>query len=161
MSPRILIAYYSMTGNTQQLSRELRAQLGNGVDEERIREPRERRGLIGTLRSTCDVMLRREPSILPPAHLPGDYDLLVLGGPLWAGRLAGPVRAYARQYGTAASRVAFFCTQGGSDPAPAFAELQRLCHRAPRATLAINRDDLAPTRHARALRHFIRSVQLA
>ncbi|QSX77778.1 flavodoxin family protein [Agrilutibacter solisilvae] len=107
----ILIAYYSMGGNTRRVAEEIRA--ATGADMEEIREPKPRRGLRGVVGALFDATLRRRPAILAGAHAPADYDLLVIGGPIWASRLAAPVRTFAERNATQAKKVAFFCTEGG------------------------------------------------
>lgn len=147
MPPRTLIVYYSMTGNTQKIADEIRAAMGAEVDLERIHEPRERHGMTGAFRAMFDAVTRRKPPIEPIDRQPADYDLLILGGPVWAGRMASPVRTYASRHGGNAPQVAFFCTEGGSGADTAFAELEQLCHRAPSATLIVDRAHLAGMSH--------------
>jgi flavodoxin len=156
MSPRNLIVFYSMTGNTRGLADELRDALPGELEE--ILEPRTRKGLPGAVRALFDALTRREPPIRPPASDPAHCALLVLGGPVWAGRMAAPVRSYARRHGARANQVAFFCTQGGNESGPAFAELAVLCGKTPVATLAIPAPRLARGAHAEELRRFVASL---
>lgn len=153
MSNRSLVAFYSMGGNTRALANELRDALLCHIEE--IAEPRARKGFTGVMRALFDSMLGRAPPIAPAKRDPALYDLLVLGGPVWAGRIAAPVRSYARKYGARATKVAFFCTQGGGDPGTAFAELETLCGAKPVATLAIPGSMLAAKSHKEALSHFV------
>jgi flavodoxin len=159
MAQRTLIAYYSMTGNTQKLADEIRTAVGIDADLEQIREPRPRRGLSGVLRALFDTATRREPPIEPITRYPADYDLLMLGGPIWAGRIAAPVRTYAHRYGTQAPEVAFFCTEGGSSTAQSFAELEQLCRHAPKAILAVDAKHLEPDAHHEELMRFASCTQ--
>jgi flavodoxin len=154
---KTLVAYYSMSGNTRTLAEEIRLTLGADIDE--IREPRQRRGFTGVIRALFDALRQREPPIEPPTHDPAGYDLLVLGGPIWAGRLASPVRTYAHRYATQAPHIAFFCTEGGNGGARAFAELERLIARAPDATLEVDARRLKPEGHREALQRFAAAVR--
>lgn len=159
MAQRILIACYSMTGNTLRLAEEIRTAFGADADLERIAEPRPRHGLYGVLRALFDAVLRREAPISPVDHDPAGYALLILGGPVWAGRLASPVRTYARRHAAAAPRVAFFCTQGGGGADAAFGELGQLCGHAPCATLAVDARHLGAAAHRDALAQFTASAR--
>lgn len=152
MARRTLIAYYSMTGNTRKIADELRTAMG--ADCEEIHEPRTRHGVSGMLRAMVDTLARREPAIDPVLRDPLDYDLLVLGGPVWAGRIAAPVRTYAHRYGALAPEVAFFCTEGGRGSDSAFAELQQFCKHAPKATLALDAQHLETETHRDSLQRF-------
>jgi len=153
MKPRVLLAYYSMTGHTRDLAEELRSALQADVEE--IREPRPRHGLSGALRALFDAVLRREPPIGTPRHDPATYDLLAMGGPVWAARMASPLRSYARQLAGRAPRVAFFCTEGGSGAEQAFDDLGRLCGKAPEATLVVDAQHLPTGLHQDTLHRFV------
>ena len=157
MPPRVLLAYYSMSGHTRDLARELRTALGAEVEE--IREPRLRRGAGGIWRATVDAVLRREPPIVAPALDPSGYDLVAIGGPVWVGRMASPLRSYAHRLAGRAPRLAFFCTQGGRGAEQAFADLGRLCGRAPDATLVVDARHLRPEQHRESLQRFVRALR--
>jgi flavodoxin len=159
MARRTLVAFYSLSGNTGKLAHEIARQLGAEIES--IRDATPRRGAIGMLRSIVDASFRREPPIRPPEKKPMDYDLLVLGGPIWAGRLASPVRTYARRHAAGARRIAFFCTQGGRGADRALAELARLCHMSPSAMLVVDARHLASEDHAADLARFTAALGVA
>ena len=152
MPDKTLVAYYSMTGHTRSLANEVRDVTGAELEE--IQEPRPRHGFSGTLRALFDGVARRTPPILVTGHDPADYDLLVIGGPVWAGRMAAPVRTYAKRYGASARHVAFFCTEGGRGAEAAFADLEALCQRPPEATLVVDAAHLPAVEHHVALSRF-------
>ncbi len=131
---RMLVVSYSMSGHTAALAERLARDLS--AERDLIRETRPRQGLSGVLRALVDAAFKRPAIILAPAQDPADYQMLVLGGPVWAGRMATPVRAYATEHGPRARQVAFFCTMGGRGAETAFADLQSLCGKTPVATLA-------------------------
>lgn len=153
MAARILIAYFSMTGRTRPIAKEIART--TGADLEEIREPRRRDGLRGIGSALVDAMLRRITPIVDPTRDPADYDVVIVGGPIWAGRLASPVRRYVRDYAGKAPQIAFFCTAGGQKADAAFADLQRLCKHAPRATCLVDANHLEPEAHRAAIAHFV------
>jgi hypothetical protein len=77
------------------------------------------------------------PWIQPARHPPGDYALVIVGTPVWAWNMAGPVRSYLHRYADRCRRVAFFCTYGGVGADKVLADMQRLCGRRALATLAL------------------------
>jgi flavodoxin len=156
-----LIAYYSMSGNTRAIANELRDVIGADADIEEIDEPHRRHGFGGVMRALFDSIARRAPPIVSPAHDPAKYDVVVLGGPVWAGRMASPVRSYARQYGSSAQHVAFFCTEGARGADTAFADLEELCHHSPEATLVIDADHLSGEAHHAELCRFTSRLALS
>ena len=155
MSNEILVVYYSRSGNTRRLARELAVALDADLAE--IFEPRARAGLFGFIRCAFDAWRLRFPpvEVLPDA---ARYRTVVLGGPIWIGRLAAPVRSYARELRTRDGALGFFCSLGGSDPRDAFDDLGALCGRAPLATLAVDASHAEPDAHRTELARFVASI---
>jgi hypothetical protein len=142
-----------MSGHTRALANEIR-DLGLG-DLEEIVEPDARRGFFGEARALFDSLARRSPAIAPIKRDPAAYELLLLGGPVWAGRIAAPMRTYAREHGARAQRVAFFCTYDADGAYSAFEELAQLCGRRPETVLAVPAHALVSGAHEAELRRFV------
>lgn len=158
MASRTLIAYYSMSGNTRTIANELRDAVDADIEE--IDEPHPRKGVGGVLRAVFDSFTHRSPPIQPAQLDPSRYDVLLLGGPVWAGRMAAPVRSYAQRYGSAAPHVAFFCTEGGRGADTAFADLEKLCQHKPEATLVIDAEHLSAEAHRAEMSQFTSRLTL-
>jgi flavodoxin len=158
-TPRLLVCFYSMTGNTRRLAQEVQRATGARLEE--LREPWPRRGLVGVIRALFDGMTRRLPPVLPVNHDPAELDLLIVGGPIWAGRVAAPVRSYMARDGHRAHRVAFFCTEGSRGSDMAFADLEALCRRERVASLVVDASHLDTGAHRDALADFAKEVRLA
>ena len=158
-SPRVLVCYYSMTGNTRRLAQELQRALGAEIEE--LGELRPRRGLVGVIRALFDALTRRTPPLAPIRHDPGALDLLVLGGPIWAGRLAAPVRTYAAAHARKAHRVALFCTEGSRGSDMAFADLEMLCGRERIASLVVDASHLDTGAYGDRLGDFVKALRQA
>jgi len=137
----VLVVYYSRSGTTRRLADHLAQALdANAVA---ITETRSRAGLWGYQRSLFEAVAGRDATIRPLRERLRDYDLVVIGTPIWGWHLSSPVRAFARQNAKAIRRAAFFCTMGGAGDGAAFAELERLLGRKPRATLAVTAAEMA------------------
>jgi len=154
---RILVMFFSMGGHTRRIAEEIRDATDGDIEE--IIELRPRYGMTGMLRALWDSFLRRKPGVLAPRHALFDYDVLALGGPIWARHLAAPVRTFAEGYASRAKRVAFFCTEGKSGAEIAFADLGRLCQQKPVAVLAVDAQHLAPAEHRSELGHFVAGLR--
>lgn len=110
--PYTLCVYYSRTGATEKLMREIAAELkceivklDDGVD---------RSGLGGWLRSGMQAMARKVPEVKPiKTAFPLDvYDLVIIGSPVWAGRCSAPVRSFLMQHGGELRKTAYVITRG-------------------------------------------------
>lgn len=133
---RYLVAYYSFTGRTAKVARAVAAALGGDLEE--IRDARLRAGTLGYLRALVEGARRRAAPIHPPTHRLEDYDIVILGSPVWSGAMASPMRAFLGDQKARLPRVAVFCTLGGSGGEATLNEMADLCDRAPVARLTLD-----------------------
>jgi Flavodoxin len=149
---KTLVVYYSLSGTTRPVAAALARELGADVEE--IRCGRYRRGPLGFIRAGYDSWADRLPVIAPLQYTPSAYDLVAIGGPMWAFRVATPVRAYLRREAGTFPQVAFFLTLGGAPAEKAFSEMETLAKRTPAATLALSDPDLKAGKLASAVQAF-------
>lgn len=136
---KALVVYYSRTGYTLRVAEKMAAALG--ADLERIEDAASRRGVLGYLRCAREALRKRAAVIRPPAFDPAAYDLVVVGGPVWAGNVASPVRAYLQASKGHIAHFACFCTQGGSGGPGVLAAMAALTGLAAEATLVLGQGD--------------------
>lgn len=132
---RVLLVYYSRTGYTASIAQDL-ANWG-GWDVERIHDRHPRLGGWGFVRCMFDVLLGRHPAIQRTEKNPADYALVVLGAPVWMGRLSSPIRSYIARQRECFGRIAFFCTYGGKGAQHAAQQCATMAGRPLAAMLAI------------------------
>ena len=110
--PYILCVYYSRTGNTEKLVREIAQELQ--CECVRLDDGVDRSGLAGWLRSGMQAMARQVPEVQDiKTVLPlSAYDLVVIGTPVWAGRCSAPVGSFLKKYGQHLRRAAYLITRG-------------------------------------------------
>jgi flavodoxin len=133
-----LVVYYSRTGHTGMVARAVAEKMG--ADLEEIREPRQ--GRRGWWRSLVEVWRGHTPPIVPLTHRPEDYELVVVGSPVWASHMASPILSWLRQQGGRLRKVAFFVTEGGRGGAKAIESMGSLCRAEPAARLEVTQSDL-------------------
>jgi hypothetical protein len=88
------------------------------------------------------------------------YDLVVIGGPMWAFRAATPVRKFLHYAAGKFANVAFFLTLGGTPADKAFREMEALAGSPPIAALAFPEQDVKASRIGSAIRSLAASVRL-
>jgi flavodoxin len=132
---KILIIFYSRTGVTKKIAEVIKRRLG--AESEEIISLKNRQGAIGYLLSGLEASRKTLAKIKPAVINPADYDLVIIGTPIWAWNLSSPVRAYLTEQSGKFKKVAFFCTMGGSGDDKAFAEMEKICGLKPLATLAL------------------------
>jgi flavodoxin len=156
---KILLAFYSHTGTTRALAEHIAGLCP--CDTEEIQDLQSRSGILGTLRSGWDGLMRRPTPIKPSKLQALNYDLIVVGTPVWVGGPAAPVRRYLIDNRTCFNRVAFFCTLGGSGADKALAAMERVAGRTPIATLSVFQGEVASNRFRDKAREFVDALKQA
>ena len=156
---KTLVVFYSRTGNTSVVASKIAALLN--ADTDRILGPQGYDGSFGFARALLHSISDRRVTINPTKIKPAGYDLVVIGGPVWAGRVANPVRSYLRQFGHTFRQVAYFVTLSGASADKALAHMQIVSGKRPISTLAITQQDLASSSYDLMARNFARSLQQA
>lgn len=132
---KILIAFYSRTGNTKKIAEALAEKIG--ADLEEVKDTVDRSGLKGYLVSGRDAMKKKITKIEPPKFNPADYELTIIGTPIWGWSMSVPIRTYIGEQKDNFDKVAFFCTMGGSGDKNAFLEMEKIIGKKPLRTLSI------------------------
>ena len=153
---KVLLVFYSRTGYTAGIAQDL-ANAG-GWDIEQIHDRHPRLGGWGFVRSLFDVLAKRHPAIQPTAKNPADYALVVLGAPVWMGRLSAPIRTYVMQQRPYFRQIAFFCTYGGRGAQQAARQCAALAGHPLAATLAITDVEIDLGRYWDKLGEFQRQI---
>jgi flavodoxin len=155
-APKILVIYYSWWGTTRKVAKALAEALS--CDLEEIVEPRKRAGLLGYVRSVVEARQKRPSMIMPAKAEVASYDLVVVGSPVWAWSVSSPVRAYLMANKDRLPAVAFFCTLGSSGSENAFAQMQSVTGKAPRAVLAVTTRAVASGSYREPLMAFVKEI---
>jgi len=108
------VVYYSLDGNCALVAEEIKSKLN--ADLLRLYTKNEKkRGFAGNLFWGCTmVFFRKKPSLKPYIFNSSDYDLIILGAPVWAGTVAPPVNTFISETGISGKKTALFvCHAGG------------------------------------------------
>jgi flavodoxin len=158
-SARVLVVFYSLTGTTKHVAKELAESLAADVEE--IREVRSRNGVLDFIRSGYESVRKVLPPIKPFEKNPAEYRLVVLGTPVWAGGMSSPMRTYITQNRERFRAVALFCTQGGETEGSTFLDMTELCGKTPVATLSLRHESVAENTCAERLAEFADELRAA
>ncbi len=111
---RSLIVYYSKTGNARWVAQTLAAEIGADVEE--VVEVKKQPSVFGVLRGISIRWQSHETEIAPIVRSPADYDLTIIGTPVWGGKPTPAIMAYLKKTDLSEKRVAVFFTQGNKKP---------------------------------------------
>jgi flavodoxin len=146
---KVLIVYYSRSGNTTLVTEELKKKFNADVEE--IIDTKNRKGIIGYILSGKDASQNRLTTIKESKYNPSDYDLVIIGSPIWASRVSTPVRTYIEQNKAKFKKLALFCTAGGSVGDKTWQDLSSLCSTKPEFTLGFSRKDIKEKAYVSAI----------
>ncbi len=111
---KILVAYYSKTGNTERVAKDIAS--GLGADLEKIIDQKDRSGIFGFIFGGRDAMKKRGTKIGILNYDPAAYDLVIIGTPVWASNPVPAARTYLEENKSKIKSLAFFETSGGTAP---------------------------------------------
>lgn len=135
---KTLVVYYSRTGNTKLIGHEIAAALGADVEE--LKDGKNRAGPIGFLLSGMEAKRKTPVQLEKLVHNPAEYDVVVVGSPIWASTISTPTRTFLHQHRDSLKSVAWFCTSGsvaGETDGKGFAAMTEESRLSPIATLGL------------------------
>ncbi|GEO07113.1 flavodoxin [Adhaeribacter aerolatus] len=135
---KTLIVYYSFSGNNRLLAQHLQKKLSTDLQE--IAEQKSRNGFSILL----DVLFRRTPKILEPAITWPQYSQLIFLAPIWAGRIASPLKAFIRLTKQHLPQYSFITLCGTGHNKNLRKELTQLTGKEPEFILELMVNDLLP-----------------
>jgi len=115
MSEKILIAYYSWSGTTAKMAKLLQKVTDGKIEEIKVGE----NVFSSDMYQTSDIAQKQLasgnlPDVQTISNL-SDYDLILVGGPVWSGQVSTPIRSFLKQVNGFQGKVAPFYTSAGSD----------------------------------------------
>jgi len=101
---KTLVIYYTRTGNAKFLAETIVAELGADIEE--VIDLKKRQGTFGWLSAGRDATGGKETEIDPTKRTPTDYDLIIIGQPVWAGNPTPAIRTYLKKNDLSGKKVA-------------------------------------------------------
>ena len=103
-----MVVYYSRTGNAKFVAETVAAELGSDIEE--VVDLKSRAGKLGWMSAGRDGMGGKETQIAPPKMVPANYDLVVVGTPIWAWSPSAAIRTWLGKNDLSGKKVALFFT---------------------------------------------------
>lgn len=150
---KILVAYYSRTGYTSAVAREI-ARACN-ADLESIRDIRGHGTGVGYMRSVFEAAFHTSTTNRRIKNGPEEYELVIIGTPIWCWNISSPIRSYLETQRDHFKRVAFFCTYGGSGQNKVLREMAALAGKPAVATMGVSDNEINQGAHHDKISSFI------
>ena len=129
-----LVTYYSRTNITKKLAENIASEINADIDE--ITPKVNYQGKMGYARGGKHAIQEKIVDLEGLKFDPSEYDVVYVGGPIWAGKAANPVISYLKQNEGKFNNVKFFLTAGGSGFEGGFSQMEKYSKK-PLKTLAL------------------------
>ena len=124
-SKKVLIAYYSHSGNTKTVAEKIKNITGGDIFEiqTKIPYPEDYNTVVNLAKE--EKQQNKLPELANDISTDG-YDLIFLGTPVWWYTASGPVKKFLSLHNFDGKIVVPFCTHGGGGASDTYADIQKL-----------------------------------
>lgn len=157
MPKKILVVYYSRTGTTKKIAELLAEKLNSDLEE--IKSAKNYRGIWGYLIAGREAMLKKPTDLAPVVKNPADYDLIVIGTPVWAGNVSSPVRTYLMRNKNDSKNIACFCVMGGSGDERTLAEMENIFGQKSIAAFSLLTKEVIENKAEEKIEEFVNKIR--
>ena len=137
---KTLLVYYSRTGNTRTIADAISESVDCDIEE--IVEKDKRKGIIGYIKSGYQASRGKVNHIEDSKYELSNYDLLIIGTPVWAGKMSVPVRTYLKKNLNKIPLLACFCTTGGSGIEKTIEDIGNYVNTTPLTSFGVKSSDI-------------------
>lgn len=118
-----LVVYYSRSNITKRLAEDIAGKTGADIEE--IVPKVNYQGKLGYARGGKHALSEKIIDIEETKFNPEDYDVVYIGAPVWAGKIANPTLTYIKRNEGKLNNVKFFMTAGSKDYEKGFRQLEK------------------------------------
>lgn len=154
-----VVVFYSLSGNTQAAAKEIAEGIGADLIELKLVKPFPTEKSKQLALGGMQAMFGMKPAIQELSKNIKEYDVLILGTPIWAGTIAAPVHSFLNKYQVLDKIVAVFTFSGGGDNKRCIAKLSKRLPRLKVEVALANRDSDLAIHNADKIHHFIKEVE--
>ncbi|MDR2192120.1 MAG: NAD(P)H-dependent oxidoreductase [Endomicrobium sp.] len=125
MDKKILVAYYSHSGNTKALAEIIQKQLDADIFEIQPSKPYPSSYHEVTEQGKKEVNSGYKPALKEKVKNISQYDTIIIGSPVWWGTIAPAVNTFISENDLSGKRVAVFVTHGGGGASRSLADVKK------------------------------------
>jgi flavodoxin len=111
---KTLIVYFSYEGNSALIAELVKAAIpGADTLELKLEDDKKREGLAKFFWGGRQVMTHVKPTLRPYTAAINQYDLIILGTPVWAGSYSPAIASFLSQTKISGKKIALYCCHAG------------------------------------------------
>ena len=126
MTKKVLIAYYSHSGNTKSIAEKIKEITGGDIFEIKTVQayPRNYNDVVEQAKDEKNRDIR--PELAENCDI-SEYDKIFIGTPVWWYTFATPVKTFLTTNDFSGKTIMPFCTHGGGGASSTFSDIEKLC----------------------------------
>lgn len=109
------IVYYSMHGNVRYVAEKVAKELGADLIELKPVKAYPDKGAMQFIWGGSAVTFKKKPDLEPYSFNASDYDLVIIGTPVWASNFTPPLRTFFEDNDLTGKKIAVITTSAGGD----------------------------------------------
>ena len=137
---KTLVVYYSRSNVTRKIAEIIRKKLDCDIEE--ITDAGKYGGKIGYMKGGFDATTGKTTKINEITKNPSDYDLVIVGTPIWASNMATPVYSYLIKYSDQINDIAPFCTCISGGYEKTLEKIKEITKKQPKSEMYLTRKDI-------------------
>lgn len=137
---KTLVVYYSRSNVTRKIAEMIREKLDCDIEE--ITDAGKYGGKIGYMKGGFDATTGKTTKINEITKNPSDYDLVIVGTPVWASNMATPVYSYLIKYSDQINDIAPFCTCISGGYEKTLEKIKEITKKQPKSKMYLTRKDI-------------------
>lgn len=110
---KTLVVYYSLTGNTKLIAEKIAATTNADILAIKPKDELNPKGFMKYLKGGKQACMKKQPEILPLEKNPQDFEMLIIGTPVWASNFAPALRTFFTNNKLTNKKIALFCCHCG------------------------------------------------
>ena len=122
---KVLVAYYSHSGNTKAVAEKIQHLTGGDIFEITPKTPYPKEYNVVVEQASKEKANNVFPELVNNGNVK-DYDIIFLGTPVWWYTMAGPVKTFLKENNFSGKVIAPFCTHGGGGESSTYIDMQKL-----------------------------------
>ena len=132
ITKKILVAYFSHSGNTREIANQIHKSVGGDIFEIQSVKPYPHDYDAVVEQAKQELESGYKPALKTKIENIKSYDLVFIGYPIWWGTVPAPVRTFLSEYDFSGKTIVPFCTHEGSGLGRSVTDISKLC---PKSTL--------------------------
>ena len=115
VSMKSIVVYFSMDGNSQYVAEKIQKYIGAETLRLEPIKAYPKGNASKYFWGGKSVVFGEQPQLVPYNFAPADYDVIIIGTPVWAGSFTPPIKTFIRDNDLSKKKIALYaCNSGGS-----------------------------------------------